>query len=51
VTAYVATPSLSQPKALQALLDDPNLLFVKPIPSAAKIVRGKDLNRGNDCSA
>jgi transposase len=32
-------------------LDDPNFLFVRPIPPATKIVGGQDLNGGNDCSA
>jgi len=35
-TIHIAAPSLSLPKGLQALLDDPNLLFVRPIPSATK---------------
>jgi hypothetical protein len=35
-TIHIAAPSLSLQKGLQALLDDPNLPFVRPIPSATK---------------
>jgi hypothetical protein len=43
--------SLSPAKTLQTFLDDPNLLFVGPIPPATKIIDGQNLNGGNDCSA
>lgn len=39
------------PKALQAFLDDPNFIFVRPIPPTTKIIGEQNLNRRNHCSA
>lgn len=36
---------------LQAFLNDPDLLFVRPIPPPAKIVGTENLNGWNDCGA